>query len=186
MTNATTNPQLNAAPNKPEAVFVCSYCGATRSSKLLCGSATLKCAGCGLTTKHDIAGVRDGAKLLPARGADWQEDSNAEQQAQIRTVQWLESVYAHLGIQIDDSVDLHSRGVRRLFALNHEVRDGQHVWQLDISSEASSSGRLFALRTALGCLVDGGSSGKSWMDNPNPNRWSWGGTATCFVENVVR
>ena len=143
----------DAPPTKPEVIFVCSYCGASRTSKTLSRGLPLKCAACGLTTDHTLAGVREGADVVAwDRHRDWREKANTEEQAKIRTLLWLEGVYMQFGVEVRYG-RVHGKKGDGLYETSHEVRDQQHVWCITISEDATIQGRINALRRGLADFV---------------------------------
>lgn len=145
----------DAPPTKPEVIFVCSYCGASRTSKTLSRGLPLKCAACGLTTDHTLAGVREGADVVAwDRHRDWREKANTEEQAKIRTLLWLEGVYMQFGVEVRTATGrIESKKGEVLYETSHEVRDHQHVWCINISPDATIQGRINALRRGLADFV---------------------------------
>mgnify|MGYP000938547644 CR=1 FL=1 len=145
------------APIKPEVLFVCDYCGTSRTSRSLRHDLRLKCDGCGLTTNHTLAGVRDEQGLVGwGRNEDWRENINRSIQHQLRTLLWLEGVYRQMGIEVDyRHIEDWKDGTKALYAVAHEVRAGQHVWRVEISTAATLDGRVRALRRAVSDMVSG-------------------------------
>ena len=140
-----------------DVVFVCGHCGTSRTSRTLRREIMLKCAGCGLTTSHQIAGLREEGRLQPwQRQDDWREGANRKEQAKLRRAVFVEQFLTAAGVEVYDNESSQEIGatgadnktVRRLFAVARDRRAGNDRWVVEVANDATLEGRTAALQEA--------------------------------------